>query len=68
MTENHDDEIDVDLMGLELPEDAECTEIVGEFPDFEAFARQALETLVLPDGMWSLDCLDWKRVGPARAG
>jgi len=63
MTDNHD-EFDVDL-DAELPADVECTEFVGEFPNFEAFARQSLETLVLVDGMWLLDCLDWGRVEEA---
>jgi hypothetical protein len=65
MTENQDDEIEVNLLDMEVPADAECTEFVGVFADFEVFARLAVETLVHEDGLWLLECLDWARVKTA---
>lgn len=64
MTEDNDE---FDAEPVEIPEDAECTEVVGVYDSFEAFARQALECLVIVDGMWLLDCLQWERVASAMA-
>lgn len=44
------------------PDDALDTECIGHYPDLDAYLRTAVETLVLPEGQWLLNCLDLNRV------
>jgi hypothetical protein len=56
------DEFDVDMTpetALEGEAEVEC---LGAFETLEAFLRSQVELLLIADGMWLLDCIDYERV------
>lgn len=56
------DEFDVDITpdaALEGEAEVEC---LGAFETLEAFLRSQVELLLIADGMWLLDCIDYERV------
>lgn len=55
MTGPHDED-DVSLLS---DRDADY---LGDYPSVEAYFRRALEDLLVPDGLWLLDCLDMTAV------
>lgn len=60
--EGEGDEFDVDMTpetALEGEAEVEC---LGAFETLEAFLRSQVELLLIADGMWLLDCIDYERV------
>jgi len=58
----HGDEFDVDITpetALEGEAEVEC---LGTYETMEAFLRSQVELLLIADGMWLLDCIDYERV------
>jgi hypothetical protein len=64
MTSNDDDDDDDDLTvhDDDRPTDALETECLGHYATLDTYLRAAVDTLVLPEGQWLLDCLDLVRV------
>lgn len=56
------DDFDLTVHDDDRPADALDTECLGVYPSLAAFLRVAVDTLVLPEGAWLLDCLDLDRV------
>ena len=60
--QNTADEFDVDMTpepALSGEAEVEC---LGHFESLEAFLRSQAELLLISDGMWLLDCIDYTRV------
>lgn len=56
------DEFDVDMTpepALSGEAEVEC---LGHYESMEAFLRSQVELLVIADGLWLLDCIDYDRV------
>jgi hypothetical protein len=64
-----DDDFDLTVHDEDRPTDALDTECLGHYPTLDEYLRVAVDTLVLPEGEWLLDCLDLARVrGAFEAG
>jgi len=61
-TNDDDDDFDLTVHDDDRPADALDTECLGHYATLDAYLRAAVDTLVLPEGQWLLDCLDLQRV------
>lgn len=69
MTE-HDDrdgdgDFDLVVHDADRPDDAVDTECLGYYDSVTDYLRVAVDTLVIPEGEWLLECLDYARVQEA---
>jgi hypothetical protein len=56
------DEFDVDMTpGDEVVPDL-GVDYLGTYPSFAAFLRSQVEHLMVPEGLWLLDCIDYDAV------
>jgi hypothetical protein len=62
MTSHDDDDFDLTIHDDDRPADALDTEFLGRYATLDAYLRAAVDTLLLPEGQWLLDCLDLLRV------
>ncbi len=56
------DDFDLTIHDDDCPADALETECLGHYEALDGYLRATVDTLVLNDGAWLLDCLDWARV------
>ncbi len=61
MTSN-DDDFDLTIHDDDRPADTLETECLGHYATLDAYLRATVDTLVLPEGEWLLDCLDLVQV------
>lgn len=59
---DHPDEFDVDMTPEPAVSGEAEVECLGTFPSLSAYLRSQVELLLIADGMWLLDCIDYERV------
>lgn len=62
MTTNDDEDFDLTIHDDDRPADALDTECLGVYATLDEYLRAAVDPLLLPEGLWLLDCLDFRRV------